>query len=155
MPTLKNSNATLNLLWPYDELWICSTDLSFIYAWLASMIFHTFLISSNVTHPIAHTNNQWIIAKSKTNNQWIIAKRKKSEDKKQMVFYYQNCSDLLWEKIVLVIEKFFWNLRLNAENLQIFWDHLNDWTICSNSERSEQFLVKECFFTFFLEVPHI
>ena len=22
-----------------------------------------------------------------------------------MVFYYQNCSDLLWEKIVLVIEK--------------------------------------------------
>ena len=66
MPTLKNSNATINLLWPQNELWICSTDLSFIYAWLASMIFHTFLISSNVTHPIAHTNNQWIIAKSKT-----------------------------------------------------------------------------------------
>ena len=25
-----------------------------------------------------------------------------------MVFCYQNCSDLLWEKILLVIEKFFW-----------------------------------------------
>ena len=32
---------------------------------------------------------------------------------REMVFCYQNCSDLLWEKIVLVIEK----------NLQRFWDH--------------------------------
>ena len=31
---------------------------------------------------------------------------------KAMVFCYQNCSDLLWEKIVLAIEKNFWNLRL-------------------------------------------
>ena len=37
-----------------------------------------------------------------------------------MVFCYQNCSDLLWEKIVLVIEKNFWNSRLNAKNLQIY-----------------------------------
>ena len=28
-------------------------------------------------------------------------------------------------------------------------------TICSNSERSEQFLVTECFFKLFLEVSHI
>jgi hypothetical protein len=41
----------------------------------------------------------------------------------QLVFCYQNCSDLLWEKNVLVIEKNFWNTRLKAENLQIFWDH--------------------------------
>ena len=40
-------------------------------------------------------------------------------------FCYQNCSDLLWE------------------------------TICSNSERSEQFLVTECFFNLFLEVSLI
>ena len=33
----------------------------------------------------------------------------------EMVFYYQNCSDILWEKIVLVIEKNFWNSRLKAE----------------------------------------
>ena len=39
---------------------------------------------------------------------------------------FQRCSDLLWEKIVLVIEKNFWNLRLKAKNLQNFWDHLNN-----------------------------
>ena len=56
-----------------------------------------------------------------------------------IVFCYPNCSDLLWEKIVLVIEKNFWNLRLNAENFQNFWDHYNNlfeqWkvrTICGN-----------------------
>ena len=32
--------------------------------------------------------------------------------------YYQNCSDLMWEKNVLVNEK-----KLKAENLQHFWDH--------------------------------
>ena len=40
----------------------------------------------------------------------------------EMVFCYQNCSDLLWEKIVWVIEKNFWNLKLKAENFQKFWD---------------------------------
>ena len=35
----------------------------------------------------------------------------------KMVFCYQTCSDLLWEKIVLVVEKIFWNSRLKAENL--------------------------------------
>ena len=53
-----------------------------------------------------------------------------------MVFCHQNCSDLLWEKIVLVIEKTFWN------SIEIIR------TICSNSERSEQFLVTECFSNF-------
>ena len=37
-----------------------------------------------------------------------------------------NCSDLQWEKIVLVIEKNFRNSRLKAENLQNFWDHWNN-----------------------------
>ena len=46
-----------------------------------------------------------------------------------MVFCYQNCSDLLWEKNVLVID--FWNSRLKAENLQKCWDHYR--TIYSNS----------------------
>ena len=40
-----------------------------------------------------------------------------------MVFFCQNCSDSLWEKIVLVMEKKIWNLRLKAKNLQNFWDH--------------------------------
>ena len=72
----------------------------------------------------------------------------------KMVFCYQNCSALLWEKIVLVIEIFFWNLRLKAKNLQTFtfWDHKNN---LSNSERSEQFLVTECFRNLFLKVSHL
>ena len=41
----------------------------------------------------------------------------------EMVFCYQNCSDLLWERILLVIEKNFWNSRLKAVNLQKIWDH--------------------------------
>ena len=56
---------------------------------------------------------------------------------KATVFCYQNCSDLLWEKIVLVIKKNFWNSRLK-------W-----------SERSEQFVVTECFFNLFLEVSNV
>ena len=43
-----------------------------------------------------------------------------------LVFCYQNCSHLLWEKNVLVIEKNFWNSRLKAENFQKFWDHLTN-----------------------------
>ena len=42
---------------------------------------------------------------------------------KEMVFCYQNCSDLLWEKNALVIEENFWNSRLKAKNLQNLWDH--------------------------------
>ena len=59
-----------------------------------------------------------------------------------LVFCYQNCSYLMWEKIVLVIEKNFWNLRLKAKNLQKIWDH--------NNNLFEQFLVTECFFNLFL-----
>ena len=40
-----------------------------------------------------------------------------------LVFCFQNCSDLLWEK---KIEKNFWTSRLKAENLQKNWDHLNN-----------------------------
>ena len=65
-----------------------------------------------------------------------------------MVFCYQNCSDLLWEKIVLVIDKNFWNSRLKAENFKIFEI---TWTIYSN----RQYLVTECFFSLFLEVSQI
>ena len=46
--------------------------------------------------------------------------------KVRIVFCYQNLSDLLWEKNVVVIDKFFWNLRLMAENLKMSWDHDNN-----------------------------
>ena len=40
-----------------------------------------------------------------------------------IVFCLQNCSEILWEKIVLVIVKNFWDSRVTAENLQTHWDH--------------------------------
>ena len=62
---------------------------------------------------------------------------------------YQNCSDLLWERIVPVIEKTFdiwgWRPRI-CKNFEITR------AIHSNSERTEPFLVTECFFKLFLEV---
>jgi hypothetical protein len=118
----------------------------------------------------------------------------------EMVFCYQNCSDLLWEKNVLVIEKNFWfakflrslkvsksrndffkytfppknkrtnftlllwNLRSTCfrsfleeieDTKKTFRNYLTFRTIFSNSDRSEQFLVTECFFNLFLEVSHI
>ena len=45
---------------------------------------------------------------------------------KWIEFCYQNCSDLKWEKIVLVTEKNFWNSRIKVKNLQNFWDHSNN-----------------------------
>ena len=61
----------------------------------------------------------------------------------EMVLCFQNCSHLLREKNVLVIENFvfeIWDWR--SENLQNFWDYQR---IYSNSERSEQ-LLKQFFF---------
>ena len=49
---------------------------------------------------------------------YVGKKRLRGQVGSEMVFCYQNCSDLLWEKIVLVIEKNFWNSKLKAENLQ-------------------------------------
>ena len=44
-------------------------------------------------------------------------------EKEQLVFCYQNCSDLLWEKIVVVIKK---KLKFEAEGREFAkknWDH--------------------------------
>ena len=69
----------------------------------------------------------------------------------EMVFCYQNCSDPLWEKNILVIKKNFWNSKLKAENLQNVWDHKNNlfeqWSFITIFET-------ECFFNLFLEVSH-
>ena len=44
----------------------------------------------------------------------------------QLVFCFQNCSDLLWEKNVIVIEKNFRYLRLKAWEFAKIWDHWNN-----------------------------
>ena len=59
---------------------------------------------------------------SKKNLRWL-SKNINHYRTGEMVFCYQNCSDLLWEKTVLVIKIFFWNSRLKAESFQNFWDH--------------------------------
>ena len=59
---------------------------------------------------------------------------------KIVVFCYQSCSDLLWEIIVLLIKKNFWNSRLKAENYLcsenrmswIFWlffQNVHEWKL--------------------------
>ena len=50
----------------------------------------------------------------------------------------------LWEKIVLVIEKNFWNSQLKAKNLQKLWDHWNNlfkhWKVRANLVAEWRFL---------------
>jgi hypothetical protein len=81
-----------------------------------------------------------------------IEKNEGEKSRKTMVFCYQNFSDLLWEKNVLVIKKFFWNSKLKAENCN-FFEIIR--TIYSNSEGSEQFLLTQYFFNLLLEISHI
>ena len=97
-----------------------------------------FLFWSNLTPPLLPLTNKIALLKShklfkirfqsrgqpKTFSQTFLNINKSwkcsnlvQEKKVEMVFCYQNCSDLLWEKIVLVTEKDFWNSRLKAENL--------------------------------------
>ena len=61
----------------------------------------------------------------------------------KIIFCYQNCSDLLWEKIALVIKR---NLIRDWRS-RIFKMFEITWTIYSSSERSEQTLVTECLLT--------
>ena len=73
----------------------------------------------------------------------------------KMEFCYQNCSDLLWptmRKVALVIEKTFEIRGWRPRSWKIFEITR---TIFSNSGRSEQFLVTECFLKLFLEISHI
>ena len=71
-----------------------------------------------------------------------------------MVFFFQNCSDLLWEKNcsgdweeLLKFEAEGWEF---AKFLRPLYR-----TIYSNSEKSVQFLKTECFLKSFLEVRTI
>ena len=57
-----------------------------------------------------------------------------------LVFCYQNCSNLLWEKTVLVIKKTWPGMCKNFEITR---------KIYSNSERAGQFLVTKWFLTWF------
>ena len=69
----------------------------------------------------------WKKGKEKNSKTERFFPQKKSNDfLAKMVFCFLNCSDLLWEKIGLLMEKTLeigcWRLRI----LQIFWDDLNN-----------------------------
>ena len=56
-----------------------------------------------------------------SNKCFLVLQLKKK--KRLYVFCHQNCSDLLWEKNVLVIKNNFWNSRLKVENSHNLRDH--------------------------------
>ena len=94
-----------------------------------------------------HCHNSRIMHLHKTHLVWLKMygfqlRESKSHGQKisEIVFCYQNCSEPLWEKNILVIEKNFWNLRLK------FWSS----RICKNFEipRTLRTIFKtECFLT--------
>ena len=59
-------------------------------------------------------------------NRTVFPAEKSNDFLAKMVFCFINFSDLLREKIVLVIVKNVWDLRLKAENFAKFWGHLNN-----------------------------
>ena len=122
-------------------------DHLYLYEFLFLLVFLQFLEIYSVLKGFANTLWKKIILQKRIHpiEHAILAVEK-------LVFCYQNCSDLLWEKKILVIEEKFeirgWRPRI----CKIFEITR---TIYSNSERSEQFLVTECFFNLFLEVSQI
>ena len=70
-----------------------------------------------------------------------------------LVFCFQNCFDLLWEKNVLVIEKKLLKLEAECQEFANFLRSLEHFF--SNSERSVQFLKQNAFLSLFLEVSQI
>ena len=58
-----------------------------------------------------------ILSKKNETNELVVLLKRKKQRCVALDFCNQNCSDLLWEKIVNVIEKNFWNTRMKAENL--------------------------------------
>ena len=115
------------------KLWLASVNdwpspaqkmLGFGLDSLKQSVIGSFLMSKSAVHVLLfswfYPNKIWIVV-----NFWKIL-CKVCIQFGEIVFCFKNCSDLLWEKIVLVIEKNFWNSRLKVENFQNFWDHSNN-----------------------------
>ena len=81
-------------------------------------------VENSAKEVLNSVRTSWLVlshsAHCKSNNCKLQTKMVCNLCNSKMVFCYQDCSDLLWEKIVLVIENFFWNSRLKAENLHNF-----------------------------------
>ena len=113
------------------------------------------LNSSRISWIISYQNSGW-----KRNRQTCAWGKKfyfpqhflSEEPKQEMAFFYQDCSDLLWEKVVLGFEK---NFEIQGWKTRICKMFEITRTVHSNSEKLEQFFVTECFSNLFLEVSQI
>ena len=113
-------------LWANSDHCCC-----FLFKCCCCFFLSIFFLSSFFHHSSPHFLPQDWFCKWKRNHLHIgqyLTRLRRQKRVNTMVFCYQNCSDLLWEKIVLVTEKNFGNSRLKAENLKIF-----------SHSRSEQF----------------
>ena len=118
----RNHKSILCSVW----LWTNSDHCCFLFKCCCCFFYLSFFLSSFFHHSSPHFLPQDWFCKWKRNHIHIgqyLTRLRRQKRVNTMVFCYQNCSDLLWEKIVLVIEKNFGNSRLKAENLKIFWDH--------------------------------
>ena len=104
--------------------------------WILFVYWNGYRSYQGIVHHRIRTHSYHESSPSFDGNRWVQLLETTTTKLLEMVFCYQNCSDLLWEKIVLVIEKNFFNSRLKAENLQNFEITR---IIYSNSERSGQF----------------
>ena len=48
---------------------------------------------------------------------------------KTLVICFENCSDLLWQKIVVVNEKNFWKFEAEGQEFDFFWENHNVQTV--------------------------
>ena len=65
-------------------------------------------------HPIVQTQTWLLLSQSQKSFHVVYSSCSNG------IFFFKNCSGLLWEKIILVIKKNFWNSKLKAIS-QMFW----------------------------------
>ena len=111
--------------------------LSYLKSWpMASQVFK--VCQSELKHPVSVVLSNFYIL---YNILWVMLTMVECASSR-LVFCYQNCSGLTWERFVLVIEKTFWNSRLKAEALQNFWALI--W--CRGSIKTHEVLKRETSF---------
>ena len=112
-----------NWLWQWCPLVPVSTIHSLDHFHKAMEIFLTkfYQMVQIRFHHTEHQNPVHVIGmvlRNRTTIFTVIRLMRKLQKYEKTVFCYQNCSDLLWEKIVLVIWKNFWNPRI----CKTFWE---------------------------------
>ena len=93
-------------------IWCQVQIFFFLFFYKTLTIFYSYVLKSNQNSSIFYLDNPLFRKKP----DFLLVPTCSKIEKGCMVFCYQNCSDLLWEKIVLVIEN----------NFSKCWDHWNN-----------------------------